>query len=138
VTVVDTSVLFALVSHADRRHDEVVAWYSRHPVGLVTTPLAVAELDHILRRWATDRALDAVYAQMETGALRVEWWDDALSAALKVVRRHRDIGLVDSSLVALAAHLGSATIATLDERHFRSLQPLTGESGFTLLPADAD
>ena len=47
------------------------------------------------------------------------------------------LGLVDASLVALAAWLATARVATLDERHFRVLQPLSGERSFTLLPADA-
>jgi uncharacterized protein len=57
---------------------------------------------------------------------------------LKVARAREDIGLTDASLVALAAHLGTTRIVTLDHRHFRRLQPLTGEPGFVLLPADAD
>jgi predicted nucleic acid-binding protein len=44
----------------------------------------------------------------------------------------------DASLVAIAARLGTTDIATLDERHFRTLRPLTGEPAFRLLPADAD
>ena len=43
----------------------------------------------------------------------------------------------DASLVALAARLGTTSIATFDERHFRAMQPLTGEPAFTLLPVDA-
>ena len=42
----------------------------------------------------------------------------------------------DASLLALAARLSTTRIATLDERHFRVLEPLTREPAFTLLPAD--
>jgi uncharacterized protein len=51
-------------------------------------------------------------------------------------RESMGLGLVDASLVALAARLSSTRIATLDERRFRVLEPLTGEPAFTLLPAD--
>jgi predicted nucleic acid-binding protein len=55
-----------------------------------------------------------------------------------VAREYRGLGLADASLVAIAGRLGTAEIATLDERHFRALRPLTGEPAFRLLPADAD
>lgn len=37
----------------------------------------------------------------------------------------------------LTRRLGTACIATLNERHFRAVRPLTGEAAFVLLPADA-
>jgi hypothetical protein len=48
------------------------------------------------------------------------------------------IGLTDASLVVLAERLGTTDIATLDERHFRTLRPLAGGvDAFRLLPADS-
>jgi predicted nucleic acid-binding protein len=47
------------------------------------------------------------------------------------------LGLADASLVALAQRLGTIEIATLDERHFRAVQPLAAGKAFRLLPADA-
>ena len=138
MNLVDTSLVFALVSAEDEHHAEAVTWYSNTEGALVTTPLAVAELDHLLRRWGSEQGLRSVYAQLESGALSVVWWGDALGTILRSVRRRLDIGLVDASLIALAAHLGTARIATFDEHHFRTPKPLTGEDSFTLLPADAD
>jgi predicted nucleic acid-binding protein len=138
VNLVDTTVLFALVSVGDVRHEEAANWYRDTDGPLVTTPLAVAELDHLIRRWGSQRALRSVYAQLENGGLELAWWDEALATTLEVVKRRPDVGLVDASLVALAAHRRTTRIATFDERHFRTLKPLTGEDGFTLLPADAD
>ena len=48
-----------------------------------------------------------------------------------------ELGLADASLMVLAAHLQMIAVATLDERHFRALKPLTGGKAFRLLPADA-
>ena len=46
-----------------------------------------------------------------------------------------DLGLTDASLIALAAHLETTRIATLDERHFRAVRPLAADThSFTLLP----
>ena len=39
-------------------------------------------------------------------------------------------------MVVLAGRHGTTCLLTLDERHFRTVRPLTGRS-FTLLPADA-
>jgi predicted nucleic acid-binding protein len=136
--VVDTTVVLALVSRRDAHHARAADWYARSDGPLVTTPLAVAELDHLVREWGDERVLGAVYAQLEGGGLAATWWDGAMATTLGVVRRRMDVGLVDASLVALAAHIGTTRIATFDERGFRTLTPLTGEPAFTLLPADAD
>jgi hypothetical protein len=47
------------------------------------------------------------------------------------------LGLTNASLLALAARLQTTAVATLDERHFRVLKPLSGGDAFTLLPTDA-
>lgn len=59
--------------------------------------------------------------------------------AVEAARSHQALGLelADTSLLALAARLETARIATLDERHFRIVKPLTGQAAFVLLPADA-
>ena len=47
------------------------------------------------------------------------------------------LGLADASLVALAKHVETTSIATLDERHFRVvLQPVTEADAFRLVPQD--
>jgi predicted nucleic acid-binding protein len=138
LTVVDTSGFLALISADEDGHDAVARWYEREPGALFTTPLAVAEMDYMFRRWGGDAAGAILRTNLGARTLRVEWWAEALEATLEVSRGREDIGLTDASLVALAARLGTTRIATLDDRHFRTLSPLTGEPGFTLLPADAD
>jgi len=115
-----------------------MAWYERCDDTLVTTPFAAAEMDHLLRRAVAQPAERIVAANLATGALEVDWWPDAVRTCWKIVDTRPEIGMADASLVALAAHRGTTRIATYDERHFRSLAPLTGEPAFTLLPADAD
>ena len=44
--VLDTSVIYALLDRADRRHEEAVVWYGAVDEDLATTPLVVAEADH--------------------------------------------------------------------------------------------
>ena len=136
--VVDTSFLFALYVDSDRHHGSAAAWYESSEDTLVTTPFAAAEMDHLLRRAAGKRAERLVAANLATGALEVDWWPEAVQACWKLVDVRPEIGMADASLVALAAHRRTTRIATFDERHFRSLAPLTGEPAFTLLPGDAD
>jgi predicted nucleic acid-binding protein len=136
--IADTSGFLALISADEERHEAVARWYRHQPGPLFTTPLAVAEMDHMFRRWGGERAGAVLRTNLGARTLRVEWWPDALETTLKVARARADIGLTDASLVALAAHRDTTQILTLDERHFRTLSPLTGEPSFTLLPADAD
>jgi len=101
-----------------------------------TTPLIVAEIDHLVSHGGgTDAAL-AFYEDLASGAYVVEWWPEAVAETVTTARKHQEIGLADASLLALAARLGTVRVATLDERHFRAARPLTGETAFSLLPAD--
>lgn len=136
--IVDTSILVALFDARDRRHPEVLAWYGGVRGVFVTTPLVVAEADHMVEARAGGLATQALYANLASGALEVAWWPDATATTLEVVADRPDVGLTDASLVALADRRGTHEIATLDEPHFRSLRPLSGDAPFRLLPADAD
>ena len=45
--VLDTGVVVALYDLSERRHAEARAWYESFDDDLVTTPLALAEMDHL-------------------------------------------------------------------------------------------
>ena len=131
--VLDTGVIAALYDVSDRHHARARAWYDTFDDDLVTTPLALAEMDHL----ATEaRAREALWGDLERGAFGVRWWADAMLETIAIAREHPAIGLTDASLVALAARLRTDRIATLDLDHFRSLTTRDGEA-FVLLPADA-
>ncbi len=61
-----------------------------------------------------------------------------IAKAAEVCRRNLDLklGLADASVVVLASRWSTRDLATFDERHFRAVTGLDGES-FRLLPADA-
>lgn len=137
--IVDTSFLVNVWFEDEPRHKEASAWYKRElGTPFVTTPVVLAEMDHLLRKYGGRGGERIVAANIATGALEVDWWDDAVRACWKLVDTQPHIGLADASLVALAAHRRTTNVATYDQRHFRSIKPLTGEDAFTLLPADAD
>lgn len=136
--MIDTSVVVAAMNRRDDHHRSVVEWMERAEGALITSPLALAEMDHLVTRHGGLAAAQRLYDDFDAGAYRVEWWPGSVNDSIEVARDYRGLGLADASLVAIAGRLGTTDIATLDARHFRKLRPLTGEPAFRLLPADAD
>jgi len=136
--VVDTSFIYALLDRADTRHQEAASWYARAAAALATTPLVLAETDHLAGARVGEAALRAFRQDVAAGAYEVDWWPTAAAESVVAAERYRDLGLglTDASLVALAARLETTLVATFDERHFRAVKPLTNEPAFTILPAD--
>jgi len=139
VIVLDTSVIYALLDAADNRHREALEWYDVLDEELVTTPFVLAEADHLATTRAGSQAVRAFRDDVRAGAYLVEWWPSAAHESAELADRYADlgIGLTDASLVALAARVGTADIATFDERHFRAVRPLGGAEAFRIVPLDA-
>lgn len=135
--VLDTSVVVAFMNRRDGDHEQVAAWMETVEEDLLTTPLIVAEIDHLVSRGGGPDAARAFHEDLRSGAYLVEWWPEAVTDIVMTAAENADVGLADASLLALAARLQTTLVATLDERRFRATQPLTGEAAFTLLPADA-
>jgi predicted nucleic acid-binding protein len=133
--VLDTSVVIALMRARDAAHERVRRWLESLDDDLVTSPLAVAEMDRHAAALGPDFCR-GLWDDLGSGAYAVRWWADAMTETIAVVRRHPAIGLTDASLVALAGRLRTDRIATLDLDHFRSLTTAEGQA-FVLLPADA-
>lgn len=136
--VADTSVIYALLDRADSWHERIASWYREHLPDFATTPLVLAEMEHLALACAGRSATEAWRRDVTEGAYAVEWWDDAARESVEIAERYAEIGvdMTDASLAALAERLGTADIATLDERHFRSMRSPGGEP-FRLLPLDA-
>jgi predicted nucleic acid-binding protein len=139
VIVVDTSVIVAYMNAADDHHESASLWLDNADDDLATTPLIIAEVDHLVAARGGRAALSAFRADLTAGAYLVDWWQTAIATSVRVAERYAEtgLGLADASIVALAERLDTADIATLDERHFRAVQPLTAGKAFRLLPADA-
>jgi uncharacterized protein len=133
--LLDTGAVVALMRDADRHHRAARTWFDVNDEDLVTTPLALAEMDYFAYRAGGHDAASRLWQDFESGAYAVRWWADALSHTLAIARQHPWIGLVDASLVALAGLLRTNRIVTVDD-HFRSLTTPGGEA-FVVLPADA-
>jgi predicted nucleic acid-binding protein len=135
VTVVlGPDFVLALVRRRHPRHEDAVALIATLDEDLVTSPLAVADIDCAVGDAAGDEAQRAVWRDFERGAYAVRWWADALKETLVIARRHPEVGLTCASLVALAGRVNTRRIATFDEQ-FRTLTTPDGEA-FVVLPAD--
>lgn len=137
--IVDTSAIVAFMNAADDHHANVAGWLAGAEDDLVTTPLIIAEVDHLVRARGGPAAQRALHQDLAAGAYLAEWWPGAVASVVRIAERYADtgLGLADASLVALAERLGTIEIATLDERHFRVVRPLAGGKAFRVLPADA-
>ncbi|WP_320668935.1 PIN domain-containing protein [Patulibacter defluvii] len=134
--VLDTSFFVALTDRRDDAHAEVAAYFQATDEDFVTTPLALAEMDHFAARVGGPDGQQLVWDDFDAGVYGLRWWADGLRDTIAVARGRPEIGLTDASLVALAARLHTTRIATLDLQHFRAVTDRNGQP-FTLLPADA-
>lgn len=133
--VLDTTFVVGLMNERDDHHHLALEWFGSVDEDLVTSPLALAEMDHLVGGHGGSPARDALWANFESGAFTVRWWADALTETLTIARRQPFLGLADASLAAVAHRVGTARIATFDT-HFRSISA-PGHEPFKLLPADA-
>ena len=136
--VADTSVIYALLDANDTNHKIAAKWYLDTVPSLATTPLILAEVDHLAATRAGTAAQQAFHTDIAGGAYDIVWWPDAAADSVATTRQYADlgIGLADASLVALAARLNTTSIATFDQRHFRAMRPSAGGDAFRLLPLD--
>jgi predicted nucleic acid-binding protein len=132
--VVDADFVLALARRRHPRHAEAVALLATLDEDLITSPLAVADIDRIVAGAMGPDAQTAVWRDFERGAYHVRWWADALKETLAIAARHPAVGLTTASLVALASRVNTRRIATFDEQ-FRTLTTPDGEA-FVVLPAD--
>jgi predicted nucleic acid-binding protein len=133
--VFDTSVALALYDAGEPDHEAVAGWLLTLDEDLVTTPLTLTEMDHMLAARGGGAVRRVFWDDLDDGAYGVRWWADGLRETLAIARSHAFLGLADASLVALAGLLRTTRIATLDQ-HFRSVTTPGGEP-FVVLPADA-
>src|SRR5213080_1866162 len=77
-----------------------------------------------------------VASRVAAGRWEVPGIGPLLLAAHAVLGDYPVIGLAGAMNVVLAREFRTNVIATLDQRHFRVIRPLTTHSAFHLLPAD--
>lgn len=137
--ICDTSGLVAAYGADQADQDQVRKVLGSGPPPLVLSPFVLAELDYLVLSRAGTQAELKVLDDVAGGVYSLaEFGPRDVAHAMTVVQRYQDlrIGLADASIVVLAERYGTTRLLTLDQRHFRAIEPLQGGS-FTILPADA-
>jgi predicted nucleic acid-binding protein len=133
--VLAADFVLAVADRDDPGHAAAAEWVVLADEELVTTPLALADMDRVLAEHGGPEAAKALRKDFERGAYGIRWWADAMAETLAVARRRAELALSDASLVALAGRLRTDRIATFDDR-FRSITTPAGQP-FVMLPEDA-
>ena len=136
--LLDTSGLLSALFSDQNRHAESKEVIENADRPLVLSPFVLAEVDYLVRKYADVGVELELLDEVASGAYALASFGfDDVGAAARVIDRYRDldIGLADASIVVLADRAGTTDVLTLDERHFRAMRALNGET-FRLLPAD--
>jgi predicted nucleic acid-binding protein len=133
--VVDTTFAVAVLDADDAHHPAARDWIAAVDEDLVTSPLAIAEVDRFAQRGGQE-AQRAFWGDLERGVYAIRWWADALSESVAIARRYPGIGLTDASLVAVAGRANTNRVATFAHHRFHNLTTVAGDP-FVILPADA-
>jgi predicted nucleic acid-binding protein len=135
VAVVDTGPLYAAADLDDDDHAASLATLQRRDLELVVPALVVAEATYLVGRRLGAKA-EATFLR-GLGQIEVEppRGDDWIRIA-ELVDEYADLPLggTDASVIALAERLDTATVVTLDRRHFTVVRPCHREV-LDLLPA---
>lgn len=138
--ILDTSALFAAMTDTHPLGGQIRDVLADAGSPPVVSPLVLAELDYLVATRLGVAASLAVIDELTGGAYDIAGVGvDDITAARAVIAKYADlnIGLTDAINVVLADRYGTAAIATLDQRHFRAVTPLTSRHpAFTVLPAD--
>jgi predicted nucleic acid-binding protein len=132
--IADTSGILALLDRDEHYHTATVQAVGNSPLWIPSTVLP--EVDYLATKYLDDRVarsfLDAVVSGYFT-YITVELPD--IERALHIMQQYEGVplGLVDSSVVAIAERYQIQQILTLDRRHFSLIQP-QGLPHLELLP----
>lgn len=136
--ILDAGPLVALGSSREPRFNAVRAARDEHEGELIVPAPVAAEVDYLLGERFGARARRAFLSDLAAGRYRVACLEAAdywAVAALDARYADLGLGLADCSIVVLAERLRTRRLLSFDERHFRAVEPLQGDS-FELLPAD--
>jgi uncharacterized protein len=134
--LVDTGILYALADRNDTWHGRAATFIAEFAGRLVVPSTVLPETCYLLNTCLgkeTEIAFIRAVINRELLLEHVTTADLARAAELMVTYSDANIGMVDSSLVAVAERLKLTSILTTDRRHFAMIKPKHCK-GFQLLP----
>ena len=136
--ICDTGAVYALYDADDKHHAECQAVVSAEQGPLFLPVALLSEIDYLLvTRLGSNAALDFIDSIQSGAFTLVGLSAEDLVRCRELVSQYRDLplGLADACVVATAERLRLQTLFTVDQRHFRTVQP-RGFDHFILWPAD--
>jgi uncharacterized protein len=130
----DTSGIIALLDKSDHYHNSVLNIVSKEDI--LIPSIILPEVDYLATKYLGDKAFLNFLEDLFDGYftyISVEVED--LKRASLIMQKYQDVylGIVDSSVAALAERLRIRKILTLDRRHFCLIKPESIDY-FELLP----
>lgn len=137
--IADTSGILASIDSSAAHHARCVEVINGSTEPLMVSHMVVAETDYLLTTRFGVTTANRFLTDVAAGAYRLAPSNEHdLSTAVTVNTRYADqaLGITDCMNIVLAQRYQTTKIFTLDERHFRVVQPLTADPAFQLLPFD--
>jgi predicted nucleic acid-binding protein len=136
VLIVVAGPLYAAAARRDKHHERSVELLSGSARPLLVPALVLTEVSYLLSDRVGPHAELAFARAIERAELVVEpVLDSDWPRITELMDSYLDLplGMVDASVIALAERRGVDVIATLDQRHFRTVRPRHVQA-FTLVP----
>jgi hypothetical protein len=124
--ILDTGPLYASLDRSDAAHTACRALIESSTEALVVPAPVLVEVDYWIHHRLHPGALVALLADIEAGAYVVadlERTDYTRVKELCDRYADADVGFVDAAVVAVVERLNEPKLATLDQRHFRTMRP---------------
>jgi predicted nucleic acid-binding protein len=137
--LIDAAPLVALADPDEPRREEILQILTSEHDALVIPAPTTAEIDYLLGQRFGHAARRAFLRDLAVGRFVVSGLDrEDYATIVELEERYAELqlGLADCALVVLADRFQTNRILSFDERHFRAVTTLRGDS-FTMLPADA-
>jgi predicted nucleic acid-binding protein len=135
VLIVDANVLVGAMNRRDKHHERMRALLDGRDDQFVVTPYVVAEVAHLVQKFAGPSAEIQFMEAVRDGVFRQEELSvPDMERVVELMRQFQDfpLGAADASIIAVAERLKIRDIASIDG-HFRAVRP-RGVDFFTLLP----
>ena len=120
----DTSGIIALLDRSDRQHQVAIKIFQNYR--LIVPSTALPEIDYLASKYLGEPSARAFLQDLADGFYAHQPVDlTDIQAAIAIMKQYQGVplGIVDSSIVALAERYQISRILTLDRRHFSLIQP---------------
>lgn len=137
--ITDTSAILASIDTSAAAHAQCVKVITETDEPLIVSHMVIAETDYLLTTRFGVATANRFLADVASGAYRLAPSNELdISVAVTINTRYSEhaLGVTDCMNVVLAHRYNTIRIFTLDERHFRTVQPLAHGPAFQLLPFD--